>query len=87
MPQPVKFLQISVTVFKVLAWLALGFQVVTGLILIVVGGEPVFFGGIELPARAVGFLGFLTAAMHFFALWLMSCLIQVVLEIRQKLPG
>ena len=87
MPQPYKFLQVSATVFKVLAWVALGFQVITGLILVIVGGEPVFIGGVELPARLVGVLNFVAAGMYFFSLWLMSCVIQLLLDIRQRLPG
>ena len=87
MPQPYKFLRVSATVFKVLAWVALGFQVVTGLILVIVGGEPVFIGGVELPARLVGVLNFVAAGMYFFSLWLMSSLIRLLLDIRQRLPG
>ena len=87
MPQAQQFLQLSVKVFKVLAWIALGFQVITGAILIVVGGEPVFIGGVELPARLVGVLNFVAAGMYFFSLWLMSSLIELLLDIRKRLPG
>ena len=87
MAQPYKFLRVSTTVFKVLAWVTLAVQVVTGLILVVGGGEPVFIGGIELPARMVGVLNFVAAGMYFFSLWLMSAVIQLLLELRERLPG
>lgn len=82
MPQTYKFLRASVLVFKVLAWLSLAVQVVTGLILIVTGGEPVFVGGVEIPARVVGILNFVAAGMYFFSLSLMSHLIKLWLDIR-----
>ena len=40
MAQSYKFLRVSTTVFKVLAWVAVAFQVVTGMILIIQGGSP-----------------------------------------------
>ena len=85
-----KFLRLSAVVFKVLAWLALGLQVIAGLILLIFGGEPVVVGGIggvELPARVVGILNFVAAAVYFFFFWLASCVIRLLLEIRAKLPG
>ena len=62
-------------------------QVITGLILVIGGGDPVLIGGIELPARLVGLLNFVAAAMYFFTLWLMSSLIRLLLDIRERLPG
>ena len=87
MAQPYKFLRVSVTVFKVLAWVTVAVQVVTGLILIVTGGEPVLIGGIEIPARLVGVLNFVAAGLYFFSLWLMSSLLRLLLDIRDRLPG
>jgi hypothetical protein len=86
MLEPYKFLKLSVTVFKVLAWIAFGFQVLTGLILLIGGGEPVPIGVVDVPARLVGVLTFIAAAMYFFSLWLMGSLIRVVLDIRDRLP-
>ena len=77
-----KFLRASTVVFKVLAWVALILQVVTGLVLVIGGGEPVLIGGLEVPARLVGVLNFVAAAMYFFSLWLMKSLIQLLLDIR-----
>ena len=84
MAQPYKFLRVSVKVFKVLAWVAVVFQVVTGLVLVIGGGDPVPLGGLEIPARLVGVLNFVAAAMYFFSMWLMSGLIQLLLDIRDR---
>ena len=85
--QPYKFLRVSVTVFKVLAWLAVVFQVATGFILLIGGGDPLLIGGIELPARLVGILNFVAAAVYFFSFWLMSSVLRLLLDIRERLPG
>src|SRR3989338_7554806 len=50
MAQPQKFLKLGVKIFKVLAWVSLALQVITGLVLVIGGGEPVFIAGIDLPA-------------------------------------
>lgn len=80
-----KFLRVSVKVFKVLAWVSLVAQVVTGLILVVGGGEPVLIGGIDVPARVVGVLNFVAAGMYFFTMWLVSNVLQLWLDIRDQL--
>lgn len=82
-----RFLRVSVTVFKVLAWVTVAVQVITGLILIVTGGAPVLIGGVEIPARLVGVLYFVAAAVYCFSLWLMSSLLRLLLDIRDRLPG
>lgn len=82
-----KFLRVSITVFKVLAWVSLGLQIITGVILLVVGGSPVFVGGINVPARVVGVLNFIVAIVYFFSLWLMANLIQLWLDIRSRVGG
>ena len=87
MAQPYKFLRVSVTVFKVLAWVTLAVQVATGLILIVTGGDPVLISGLEVPARVVGALNFVAAGVYFFSLWLMSALVRLLLDVRDRLPG
>ena len=84
MAQSYKFLRVSVKVFKVLAWVAMIFQVITGLVLVIGGGEAVPLGGLEIPARVVGVLNFVAAAMYFFSMWLMSSLIQLLLDIRDR---
>jgi hypothetical protein len=87
MTQSYKFLQTSVVVFKVLAWLALAVQVITGLILVVTGGEPVFVAGVDVPARVVGLLNFVAAALYFFSFSLMSHLLRLWLDIRAHQTG
>jgi hypothetical protein len=87
MAQPYQFVRVSVTVFKVLACLSAAVQIVTGLILIVNGGDPVLIGGVEVPARLVGTLNFVAAAVYFFSLWLMSSVLKLLLDIRGRLPG
>ena len=84
MAQPYKFLRVSTVVFKVLAWVAVAFQVVTGLILIIQGGEPVPIGNLELPVRVVGLLNFIAAGLYFFSFWLLKSLVQLLLDIRER---
>jgi len=84
MAQSHKFLRVSATVFKVLAWVALVLQVVAGFILLIGGGEPVIIGGLQVPARVVGGLNFIAAGMYFFSLWLMRALVLLLLEIRER---
>ena len=85
--EPYKFLRVSTVVFKILAWAAVAFQVVIGLILIVQGGEPVPVGNFELPVRVVGLLNFVAAGLYFFSFWLMKSLIQLLLDIRARQSG
>ena len=83
MSQPYAFLRASVKIFRVLAWVALGIPVVTGVILVIVGGEPVLWGGIDLPARVVGLLNIVAGGLYFFSMWLVSDLLQLLLDIRE----
>ena len=87
MAQPYQFLRVSSKVFKVLAFVAVVVQVITGLILLIGGGDPIAIGGLELPARIVGVLNFVAAGLYFFSFWLMSNLIQLLLDIRERLPA
>ena len=87
MAQPYQFVRVSVTVFKVLAVVSAAVQIVTGLILVVSGGDAVLIGGVEVPARLVGVLNFLAAGVYFFSLWLMSGVLKLLLDIRGRLPG
>jgi hypothetical protein len=83
-------LKVSAVVFRVLAWVALALQVVAGLILLIAGGEPVAIGGVggfELPARVVGILNFVAAAVYFCTFWFLSAVVQVLLEIRSQVAG
>lgn len=82
-----KFLGVSVKVFQVLAWVSLVIQVVVGLIVLVVGGEPVLIGGVDVPARLVGLLNCIAGVIYFFMLYLVSHVIKVLLEIRSGASG
>ncbi len=83
--QQYRLLQASVKVFKVLAWVSLVVQTVTGLILIVRGGEPVTIGDFDVPVRLVGLLNFVAAGVYFYSLWLVSHVLRLLLDIRQRL--
>ena len=81
-----KFLGISVKAFQVLAWVSLVIQVVVGLIVLVVGGQPVLIGGVDVPARLVGILNCIAGIIYFFMLYLVSHVLRVLLDIRQQSP-
>ena len=83
----IKFLQVSVTVFKVLAWFVLVVEVIAGLNFLIRGGDPLAIGDVEIPARLVGVMNFIAAGTYFFSFWLVSSLIQLLLDIRKQLPG
>ncbi len=76
-----KFLHIGATVFKVLAWVALVLQVVMGLVLLVGGGPAVLIGGVDVPARVVGILNCIAAAVYFFLFTLASAVIRLLLDL------
>ena len=81
------YLRVSVIVFKVLAWLALGLQVVTGVILLVGGGPGVPVGGVEVPARLVGVLNIFAALIYFFLFMFISNVTKLLLDVHARLSG
>ena len=78
-----KFLNIGATVFKVLAWVALVLQIVMGLVLLVGGGPAVLIGGVDVPARVVGILNCVAAAVYFFLFTLASNVIRLLLDLHE----
>ncbi len=84
MKEPSGLLRVGVRVFKVLAWVSLVVQVLVGLYLLIVGGEAVPVGGVDIPARVVGMLNCVAGVIYFFLLCLASSVIQVLLEIRNS---
>jgi hypothetical protein len=76
-----KFLKNGAVVFKVLAWVALAVQVIMGLLLLIIGGDPVLIGGVDVPARVVGLLNCIAAAIYFFMFMLVSVVIQVLMDL------
>jgi len=83
MKQGSGFLGASVVIFKVLAWLSLIIQVGVGLVVLVVGGQPVPIGGVDVPARAVGVLNCIAGVIYFFVLLLVSKIIRLLLDIHE----
>jgi hypothetical protein len=76
-----KFLTTGATVFKVLAWVALIVQVLMGLLLLIIGGDPVLIGGVDVPARVVGLLNCIAAVVYFFMFTLVSVVIHLLLDL------
>ncbi len=77
-------LRLGVTVFRVLAWIALAVQGLMGLVLLVTGGDPVLLGGLDVPARVVGLLNVVAAVVYFFMFLLMSAVIRLLLDLHAK---
>jgi hypothetical protein len=84
MKQGGKFLGVSVTVFKVLAWVSLVLQVAIGVILLIGGGPAVPIGGVNVPARVVGVLNCVAGGMYFFLLLLVANVIRLLLDLREQ---
>jgi len=80
-----KFLRVSVKIFTVLAWLSLIIQVGVGLVVLVVGGQAVAIGGVDVPARLVGILNCVAGLVYFFMLLLVSKVIRLLLDIHDRL--
>jgi hypothetical protein len=81
------FLHLGATIFKVLGWIALVLQVVIGLILLIGGGPDVPVGGVDIPARLVGVLNLVAAAIYWFMFTFISQLTKLLLEIHAKVSG
>ena len=78
------FVGLGRKVLTVLAWVSLVLQVAAGIFVLVVGGEPVVIGGVDVPARLVGVLNCIGGVIYFFVLLLISHVLQVLLEIHQR---
>ena len=87
MKRPEGFLELSTVIFKVLAWLSLVIQVVVGVIVLVVRGDPVPIDGIDVPARVVGLLNCVAGVVYFFLLLLVAKVIRLLLDIHRKIVG
>lgn len=73
-----KFLSVSCTIFKVLAWVSVALGVISAIVIFIGGGTP------DAP-RSTGFVGLLLGAVYFFIFFTASEVIAVLLEIRNKL--
>ena len=76
-----RFLQASSTIFRVLAWVTLVLQAVMGLILVIGVGEAVPIGAIELPARVVGLLNLVAAAIYWFLFTFISKITKLLVDV------
>lgn len=76
-----RFLRVSATVFKILAWVALILQVVMGLILVIGGGVDVPIGGVSVPTRMVGVLNIVAAVVYWFLFMLVAAVIRLLLDL------
>ena len=78
------FLSKGAAVFALLAWVSLVLQLVVGLVVLVMGGPPVPIGGAEVPARVIGVLNFVAAAIYWFLFMFISKLTRVLLEVHAQ---
>jgi len=72
-----KVLEISTTVFKVLAWASLAIGIVAGIVIFIGGGTP------EAP-KTTGFIGILLGVVYFYMFLVAAEIIKLLLEVRAK---
>ena len=72
-----KFLQIGSVIFKVLAWASVVIGLISAIIIFIGGGTP------DAP-RITGFIGLLLGVVYFFMFYMASCIVSILLEIRDK---
>ena len=85
MKNPLGMLELGVKIFTVLAWVSLVVQVGVGLVVVVIGGDPVPIGGFDMPARLIGVLNCVGGAVYFFIFTLIAQAVRLLLEIREQL--
>ena len=76
-----KLIGIGATVFWVLAWVALVLQVGMGIVLLIMGGDAVPLGGVDIPARLVGALNLVAAVVYWFMFLLASAVLRLLMDI------
>ena len=86
-PSDTKFVGFGATIFTFLAWIAAILQVVIGMILLIGGGPDVPVGGVDIPARLVGVLNFVAAAIYWFMFTFISQMTRLLLEIHASKSG
>jgi len=72
-----KLLEVSSTIFKVLAWVSLAVGIVASIVIFIGGGTP------EAP-RSTGFIGILLGVVYCFMFLVTAEIIALLLEIRSK---
>jgi len=78
------FLAKSANVFAVLAWVSLAIQLVVGLAVLIMGGPAVPIGGAEIPARLIGVLNFVAAAIYWFLFMFVSKMTRLLLDVHAQ---
>jgi hypothetical protein len=82
------FAGIGAKVFTVLAWVSLGVQLIVGLIVLVMGGPPVPIGGADIPARLIGILNVIAAAIYWFLFMFIASVTRLLVDLhRQSVKG
>jgi len=79
-----RFAGIGATIFAVLAWVSLGVQLLVGLIVLIIGGPPVPIGGAEIPARVIGILNLLAAAIYWFLFMFIASLARLLVDLHRQ---
>ena len=82
-----KFLKVSRTIFKVLAWVILVLGTLVGLVVLIVGGGviPTAPGGAAVPTpRAAGLVFIFMGALYFLLLYTVSEVIGILLDIKSS---
>ena len=87
MTQSQGFLRASAKLLAIVAWVSLGIQLIVGVAVLVLGGPPVAIAGADVPARVVGLLNFVAAAVYWFLFTYLSRLTTLLLELHGKLTG
>ena len=80
-----RFLQVSATIFTVLAWLSLVVQVGVGITVLIVGGPPVPIGGTDVPARVIGVLNCVAAAIYWFLFMFIATVTRLLVDLKAAL--
>ena len=82
-----QFVRLGAKVFMVLAWVAVVFQVISGGALVILGGPPVAIGDAEIPARVIGLLNFVAAAVYWFLFMFLSHAAKLLLDVHAHAGG
>jgi hypothetical protein len=79
-----KFAGIGAVVFTILAWISLGVQLLVGLIVLIIGGEPVPIGGADIPARLIGILNLFAAAIYWFLFMFIASITRLLIDLHRQ---
>ena len=83
-----KFLKLSSTIFKVLAWLVLSLGIIVGLIVLITGGNiptgAITPQGVSIPPtpKAAGLVFMIMGTLYYLILYTISEIINILLDIK-----